>query len=302
MTTKEKKMKIIGNHVFVGEDLFSIPVARQSPYVAGYLQQDKETYKVIIGTGQCCFGNVYYLTSYGWDHGHPKLDSILPADMNVYDLLPAVWAEPYRGPLQSTYGPIVMTGSGCAGAGVRLLDVGHPEIHSLVDRDEYFNLYREFNKKIGGGVNYWPALRLNNAGEIVIDIHIQSYRKVPNQPPSPHPEVEAMIVDNLIVNSITLNDRLHTAGIDIEKTIEQYQQQYRRVRAGFAQEMATMDKERMKFPLIWEGLGSKVLTTPEAERAAKRQKSSPSGEGGGVMVQNAAGTAGAPETTGTIKN
>ncbi len=239
------------------QKIFTIPVKGQSPEVAGIVRErSDQSSSIYIGTGDCCHGHLYQLGSS--PKGPFTLQGIFAVDLNVYDIFPLVWEQPYRGIFRSSTRPVLTAGSGCAGAGVRLLDMGSPQLHTIVPGKEYHHLIEKLYQPplVDRGLESLPVIRVDAQGNIVLDIHLIAQRIITEDtlPDSRSAKINLQakpyVVDNFFLNTLDITDRLYAAGIDIEKTRELFQQNYHRIRPSYKNNPLTaMDIDRAAFPL-----------------------------------------------------
>jgi hypothetical protein len=98
---------------------------------------------IYVGTGYCCHGHVYKLDQIRKDE--LRTIQILSVDLNVYDLLPVIVDYKKTG-FCNEHAGIIVTGYGCAGQGVRLLDTLCPKSIDVISTDDCDEMYgSDFN-------------------------------------------------------------------------------------------------------------------------------------------------------------
>ncbi len=90
--------------------------------------------EVVVGGGGCCFGYVHCLNSRG------QIVKILPIDFNICFIVPIIWIdERYSDEKYRLSMGLLLSGAGCAGQGVRFLDLngGIPVSIPIIGTKEY---------------------------------------------------------------------------------------------------------------------------------------------------------------------
>jgi hypothetical protein len=90
--------------------------------------------EVIVGGGGCCFGYLHCLNSRG------QIVKILPIDFNIFFILPIIWIdERYSDEKYRLSMGLLLSGAGCAGQGVRFIDLNGdiPVSIPIVDTEEH---------------------------------------------------------------------------------------------------------------------------------------------------------------------
>jgi hypothetical protein len=115
---------------------------------------------VYVGTGGCCHGHVYELH---YRKGEKVLEcsQIVAADTCVRDMLPVVVDYEKTG-FPNDHSGVLVTGIGCAGAGVRLLDMSYSGRIDVITSKEYYNLKR-------GNVTPLPRFNIKG-GKILLEL------------------------------------------------------------------------------------------------------------------------------------
>lgn len=147
------EMKVISSYrykpiLFDGKDVFRSYNGRPLyANVVGILPdaEDSPSGTIFIGTGECCHGHLYIFGYGGGLFNHenserPELTNVYPIDFNIYDILP----------LDQRI--VLVTGFGCSGSGVRLVNNIHHGIYDIISSDSgiFEGRHREYES---------PALR-----------------------------------------------------------------------------------------------------------------------------------------------
>lgn len=135
------KITFAGSNLFENDNIvFETPIKRHTMDVirtAGVLQRPGCFTTMYAGTGTCCHGFLYVIM-----RGHPKgdlLDHAVSVPTNVMDVLP-VEVDYKRAGTLNDHSVALITGYGCAGAGVWLVDYYSIRFIELVGHDELWNL------------------------------------------------------------------------------------------------------------------------------------------------------------------
>jgi hypothetical protein len=181
---------VTGSDLFLGgRKIFTVPVQHHTMSeirVAGLVEWEREgvlrgtVSELFLGTGTCCHGHLYKLDNQG--KGGLVLKQIITIDTNVMDILPIIRENAIS---------VLVVGYGCAGAGVRLVDMMSPRTVDIMPQAEFraqFMPHGHFTK---------PTFRFDGKS---IDLNV---------------ELGGWLADRIV----NLNDVLTKAGVDIEKTM-----------------------------------------------------------------------------------
>ncbi|GEM_PF-5572988 len=121
-----------------GKIVFTVPIKNfimdQINVLGIYCPRKPSEGIVYAGTGQCCHGHVYRLSSYGDD---ANLTAITAVDTNVYDILPV---DEHK---------IIVTGIGCSGKGVRLINLLDPKMTDILTTKEFEEKFEKLGSEEG---------------------------------------------------------------------------------------------------------------------------------------------------------
>lgn len=190
-------------------------------------------YDVYLGTGDCCNGHVYF----GAVHKDGfSLYDIVAVDTNVQDLIPLVFrdgAKPpdgvSRAPLDSC---VLVVGAGCAGAGVRIVNLKGVRITDVIPTQEYYDTH--YAELVRRGLQHEPRFRVDvQNGRIYVDLlknKVQVRAGMTRDPNFPtalwHPADEYVVLPDVAL-TVDLTQRLAGLGVDIAKTIEMLRSYHR---------------------------------------------------------------------------
>ncbi|MDP3727081.1 MAG: hypothetical protein Q8R35_00390 [bacterium] len=131
-----------GSRVFENDNIvFEVPIKRHTMDVirtAGMVRRPHpDAFSTMYaGTGDCCHGLLYVIARH---RNGDLLDHVVSVPTNVMDILP-VWVDYKRAGITNNDVGVLVTGYGCAGAGVWLIDYYSIRFIELMGHDEFWRL------------------------------------------------------------------------------------------------------------------------------------------------------------------
>ncbi len=174
--------------------------------------------RIYAGTGSCCYGYMAVLERIKEDEDDFRLEALVPTTFNVFDIIPV--SVDYVKTGFGNNDAVLVTGYGCAGAGVKLIGVSHPNMIEVIPRNEF--------KEIEGTTKF-TAPRLNvrqQDGAISLDFFRVGDRLKPGRTRTPNlPEIlidqnyESYVSQDVIASK-DLTQILRDSGVNIKETVE----------------------------------------------------------------------------------
>jgi len=120
-----------------GKIMFTVPIERHYPNVVGYWAPEENNSSILIGSTACCHGHLYVILPNADDTY--RIDEINSVDLNIEDMIPLAADHKKTGFGFET--GFLVTGSGCSGSGVRLVDYRDPKVINILSSKEYHSKY-----------------------------------------------------------------------------------------------------------------------------------------------------------------
>jgi hypothetical protein len=224
-----EKLSFSGSDVYLdGEKIMTVPGKNPTRTCINLLGVPSHGDNIFVGTGGCCHGHIVDLDKSS--DGLYGIENIVTPNLNVNDMLFALGK--HEGSALPSGTGLIVTGQGCAGAGVRLMSTYEPVSLDVVSTQEFYSL---FDGRRDGIVV--PRLRADTFdGKIYLDLHRGGFRVNPGMRRDPtmpsilvDTSVETFFVSDDLHSILDITDRLERFGVDISKTLE-YNKDFHRIR------------------------------------------------------------------------
>lgn len=179
------------------QPIFNSLVDAHSVVSAGWQESDDES-TIYVGEGGCCNGHLYRLTK---SKQKPVIDAIVNLPFGPEDILPVVlW--------NNSRAPVLVVGSACDGAGVRIVNTLHPFSVGEVMGGKKYGELRTFPKAY---IPSTPRFRVDQSTET---IHVDMLRGVYWR------NTDRYFVSSEVLARMDITPRLREVGVDVGATMK----------------------------------------------------------------------------------
>ncbi|MDO8556752.1 MAG: hypothetical protein Q7R96_06300 [Nanoarchaeota archaeon] len=174
--------------------------------------------KLFVGSAGCCQGLFSTYAQQGTEEAPTfRLERVAMPDLNVYDILPVLTDTKKTG--FGNPDAVLVTGGGCAGAGIRLLDQYYPKSHDILSTEEFGNLA----ERVSGTGHAKSRLRVDQTGKVLLDFSRGYWRTKAGMPSTRFGNIlvgsnEELVFAEQPIYTEDLTPRLEKFGLNIKGT------------------------------------------------------------------------------------